>query len=66
MLIMRVTFCFFELLMGLPGGSVTTIRHNTQSNTPAQTRHKAAQTIKGTLHKMNTMKKKKKKVKLSP
>jgi hypothetical protein len=35
----------------LPGGSGTTIRHNTQTITA----HKTTQTIKDTLHTMNTM-----------
>jgi hypothetical protein len=46
----------------LPGGSGTTIRHNTQithitqNNTPhSNTAHKTAQTIKDTLDTINTM-----------
>jgi hypothetical protein len=51
------------LLLLLPGGSGTTISHNTQiihitqNNTPCSknTIHKTTQTIKDTLHTMNTM-----------
>jgi hypothetical protein len=47
----------------LPGGSGTTIRHNTQithitqitHHTQTNTAHKTTQTIKETLHTMNTM-----------
>jgi hypothetical protein len=41
----------------LPGGSDTTIRHNTQIThiTQSNTAHKTTDAIKDTLHKMNTM-----------
>jgi hypothetical protein len=41
----------------LPGGSGTTIRHNTQITHHVQTKHKhkTIQTIKDTLHTMNTI-----------
>jgi hypothetical protein len=44
----------------LPSGSGTTIRHNTQIHIPYKITHhpKATQTIKATLHTMNTMQKK--------
>jgi hypothetical protein len=45
----------------LPGGSDTTVRQNTQTshkithNTKKERAHKTTQTIKDTIHKMNTI-----------
>jgi hypothetical protein len=58
-------FIYYLIANGvLPGGSDTTMRHNTQVTHTTQkthhiqqnTAHKTTQAIKDTLHKMNTMK----------
>jgi hypothetical protein len=67
-LLLLLLFLLFDLKMGaIPGGSGTTIRHNTQihishnitHHAQKNTAHKTTQTMKDSLHTMNTTQKSK-------